>query len=99
MNVLEKLIDLGPTQVQQMIEANDFSAFIGAALNGHLAVLNRLVSLAPTKVQQMIEADRFYAFRVAAINGHFEVLDRLVVLASCYIPTNFRVIIENRKVV
>ena len=91
MNVLEKLIDLAPRKVQQMIAANDFYAFGEAASKGHLAILDRLVSLAPTKEQQMIAANDFYAFRVAASNGHLAVLDRLLSLA----PTQEQQMIES----
>lgn len=63
-----------PDKLQEMIAANNFSAFSRAASMGHLGVLRYLETKAPNKLQEMIESEKFSAFIGAAINGHLEVL-------------------------
>ena len=79
--VINRLIELAPDKVQEMVEADGYEAFCNAATNGHLPVINRLIEIAPDKVQAMVAAYGYEAFRSAATNGHLPVINRLIEIA------------------
>ena len=79
--VINRLIEIAPDKVQEMVAARFYEAFCNAAINGHLPVINRLIEIAPDKVQEMVAANGYEAFRSAAYNGHLPVINRLIELA------------------
>jgi len=81
LDVMNELMRLAPTRVQEMIAANQFGAFVAAAEGGHLDVMRELMRLAPTRVQEMIAAKGFIAFGAAADDGHLDVMNELMRLA------------------
>jgi hypothetical protein len=66
-----------PTNVQKMIQSENFYAYRLAAENGHLEVLQYLEAKVPNQIQEMIQGFDFCAYRLAAENGHLEVLKHL----------------------
>ena len=64
--VINRLIEIAPDKVQEMVAARFYEAFCNAAINGHLPVINRLIEIAPDKVQEMVAANGYEAFRSAA---------------------------------
>jgi hypothetical protein len=82
--LIEKLTELAPDKVQEMIAARDYEAFFRAAGNAHLPVMERLMALAPDKVQEMIAAGDYLAFRWAVRNGRLPVVNHLLQFASVF---------------
>ena len=77
LDVMKRLRELAPDQVQAMIKADDYAAFRDAASHGHLAVIEWLRELAPDRVQVMIQAVQYFAYRFAS-GRHPAVMERLI---------------------
>jgi ankyrin repeat protein len=91
LNILSYLWNYDPERRDGMIAADNFSAFLRAAANGHDDILEQLKKwTSADKLQKMIAVDHFFAFRLAAENGHLEVLKQLHVWA----PTKLQNMIE-----
>jgi hypothetical protein len=77
-NILSYLWNSYPQSQNDMIMADNFSAFRWAAANGHLAVLQQLKEWVPAeKLENMIAANNFLTFQTAAANGRVAVLEQL----------------------
>ncbi|RUR05640.1 ankyrin repeat domain-containing protein [Legionella sp. km772] len=81
LDIMERLMQLAPDKVQEMIAAEKYGAFFSAAEQGHLDIMERLMQLAPDKVQEMIAAGDYRAFFSAAEQGHLDIMERLMQLA------------------
>ena len=77
LNIINRLVELAPDKIQDMIIAKNYEAFCKAAKNGHLNIINRLVELAPDRTQDMIEK----AFLGAAQGGNLHIIERFIELA------------------
>jgi hypothetical protein len=90
LDIMEKLMQLVPECVPDMICAGQYDAFQQASTNGHLDVMERLIELVPEMVHDMISGaygvKKHKAFIGAAKNGHLDVMERFIELAPEDLP-------------